>query len=102
MESPVHRWQSLVTDLQASCLADPGERALHDPADFAQAAAVWRPLPRQVVFDPSLVEALMIARRAILAGPIQGFRLPPRVAPPPPGRRDIRPPGPSPRRFCSE
>jgi hypothetical protein len=47
MESPMHRWQNIVPDLQAASLADPGQGALHDPADLAQAAAVRRPLLRQ-------------------------------------------------------
>jgi hypothetical protein len=89
MESPMHRWQPLVTDLQASCLADPGEGALHDPTDLAQAATVRCPLLRQMVFDPSLFEALMISRRAILAVPIQGLRPSPRAAAPPTDRRDL-------------
>jgi hypothetical protein len=89
MESPMHRWQPLVSDLQASCLADPGERALHDPTDLAQAAAVWRPRLRQMVFDPAILEALVISRRAILAVPIQGLRLSPRAAAPPTDRRDV-------------
>jgi hypothetical protein len=89
MESSMHRRQPIVTDLQAPCLADPGEGALHDPADFAQAAAVGRPLLRQMVFDPALFEALMIPRRAVLPVPIQGLRFPPRATAPPPDRRDV-------------
>jgi hypothetical protein len=89
MESPMHCRQPLVTELQSPCLANPGEGALHDPTDLAQAAAVWRPLLRQMVFDPSLLEALMISRGAILAVPIQGLRPSPRAAAPPPDRRDL-------------
>src|SRR4051794_12720340 len=89
MKSPMHRRQLVVTDLQAPCLADPGECALHDPADFTQAAAVRRPRLRQVVFDPALFEALVISRRAILPVPIQRLWLPPRAATPSPNRRDV-------------
>src|SRR5262249_15611275 len=89
MERSMHRWQPVVPDLQAPCLTDPGERAFHHPADFAQATAVRRPLLRQMVFDPALFESLMIARRAVLPVSIQGFRLPPRAAAPPTNRRDV-------------
>src|SRR5207237_5693510 len=77
MKSPMHRRQPVVADLQAPCLTDPGQRALHDPADLAQAAAMRRPLLRQVVFDPALLEALMVAWRAILPVPVQRLRLAP-------------------------
>ena len=80
MESPMHRWQYIVPDLQAPRRADPGQRALHDPADLAQAAAVRRPLPRQVILDPALLEALSVPWRAVLPVSGQRLRLPPRPA----------------------
>ena len=89
MESPMHRRQLLVTDLQASRLTDPGKRTLHDPADLAQAAPVRRSLLRQVVFNPPLLEALMIPWRAVLPVPIQGLRLPPRATASPANWRDV-------------
>src|SRR5437868_4491401 len=89
MESPMHRRQYLVTDLQASSLAHPGEHALHDVADLTQAAAVGRPRLRQVVFDPPLLEPSVIARGAVLPVPIQGLRLAPRAAAPSTDRRAV-------------
>src|SRR5262249_37602376 len=65
METPMYRRQLVVADLQTSGLADPGEYALHNPADLAQAAPVRRPLLCQVVFDSPLFEALVIPRRAV-------------------------------------
>src|SRR5437762_340005 len=89
MESPMYRWQYVVTDLQSPRLADPGEHALHDPADLAQTAPVGRPLLRQVVLNPPLLEALVIPRRAILPVPVQGLRLAPRAAAPATDRWDV-------------
>jgi len=89
MKRPMHRRQLVVTDLQAPRLADPGECALHDPADFAQAAAVRRPRLRQVVLDPALFEALVISRCAVLPVSIQGLWLLPRAAAPSTNRRDV-------------
>ena len=89
MERPMHRWQPVVTDLQSPRLADPGQRTLHDPANLAQAAAVRRPLPRQVVFDPPLLETLSIPRRPILPVPVQGLGPPPGATATPPDRRDV-------------
>jgi hypothetical protein len=85
----MHRWQPVVTDLQSPRLTDPGQRALHDPANLAQAAAVRRPLPRQVVFDPSLLETLLIPRRPILPVPVQGLGPPPGATTAPADRRDV-------------
>src|SRR5947209_6522150 len=89
MEGPMHRRQPLVTDLQPTRLADPGERALHDPADLSQAAAVGRPRLRQVVLDPALLEAPMVPRRAVLPVAVQGLRLASRPAATPADRRDV-------------
>ena len=92
MESPMHRRQPVVPDLQAPGLADPGERARHHPADFAQAAAVRRPRPRPVIRDPPLLEAPLIARPALRAIPVQRLGLPPRpAAPPAEGRAVVHP-----------
>src|SRR5215471_17627172 len=82
VNGPMHRWQLVVTDLQAPRLAAPGEWALHDPADLAKAAAVRRPRLRPVVFDPPLFEALVISRRAVLPVPMQGLWLVARAAAP--------------------
>src|SRR5262245_36920258 len=76
MERTMHRWQHVVPGLQPPRLADPGERALHDPADLPQAAAVRRPLPRQVVLDAALLKAPLVPRRAVLPVPVQRLRLP--------------------------
>src|SRR4051794_21714405 len=89
MESPMHRWQLVVTDLQPTRLTDPGQRALHDPANLSQAAAVRRPLPRQVAFDPPLPETLAIPRRPRLPVPVQGLGPPPGAPAPPADRRDV-------------
>lgn len=64
----------LVTDLRSPRLTDPGQRLLHDPADLAQPATVWRSRPRQVVLDPPLLEPLPVARRPILPVAVQGIR----------------------------
>jgi hypothetical protein len=82
---------SVPADIQrGEKVAEVRPSGLHDELSVrTQAAAVRRPLLRQVVFNPSLFEALMISRRAILAVPIQGFRFPPRAAAPPTDRRDI-------------
>jgi hypothetical protein len=85
----MHRRQLVVPDLQPPRLADPGQRALHHPADLAQAAAVWRPLSRQVVLDAPLLEALPIPRGAVLPVPIQRLWLPPRAAALAFDRRDV-------------
>ena len=76
MERTMHRWQYVVPDLQPPRLADPGERALHDPADLPQAAAVRRPLPRQVVLDAALLEASLVPWRAVLSVLLQRLWLP--------------------------
>jgi hypothetical protein len=57
-----------------SRLSDPGRRPLYNPADLAQAAAVWRSWPRQVVLDPSPLEPLPVARRPVLPVTLQGIR----------------------------
>src|SRR5436190_21166507 len=89
MEGPMHGWQHVVPDLQAARLADPGQGALHDPADLAQATAVRRPLPRQVVLDAPLLEALPVPRRAVLPVPVERLRPPPRPAALAANRRDV-------------
>jgi hypothetical protein len=85
----MHRWQLVVTNLQSPRLTDPGQRALHDPANLSQAAAVRRPLPRQVVFDPPLPETLLIPRRPILPVPVQGLGPMPGAPAAPTDRRDV-------------
>ena len=49
MEGSMHRGESLVADLESPRLSDPSQAPLHHVADLTQAAAVWGPLPRQVV-----------------------------------------------------
>src|SRR5438128_4193088 len=83
------RRQLVIPDFQPAGLPDPRERPFDDPADLAQAAPVRRPLPRQVVLDPPLLEATSIARRAVLPVPVQRLRLPPGAAAPPADRRDV-------------
>src|SRR5262249_45057460 len=58
--------QPVIADLQPSGLPDPGQGPFDHPADLAQAAAVRRPLPRQVVLDAPRLEALPVTRRAVL------------------------------------
>ena len=74
MERAMHRGQALVANLEAAGLPDPGQATFHHVADRTQAAAVGRPRPRQVVLDPPLLQPLPIARRAVLAIPVQGVR----------------------------
>jgi len=83
------RRQLVIPDFQPAGLPDPRQGPFDDPADLAQATAVGRPLSRQVVLDAPLLEALSIPRRAVLPVAVQGLRLPPRAAAPPPDRRDV-------------
>ena len=85
----MRRRQFLVPDLQASRLSDPGQRPLHDPADLAQPATVWRSRLRQVVLNPSPLEPLPVARRPVLPVAVQGIR--PMASPPAwlPDQRDV-------------
>lgn len=68
------RRQLVITDLQAAGLPDPSQRPLHDPADLTQPAPVGRPLPRQVVLDPSASQSLPVSRRPVLPVAVQGLR----------------------------
>lgn len=61
----MQRGKYLVADFQPSRLADPRQPALDDPANLAQATAVRCPWLRQMIFNPSLLESLMIAGRTI-------------------------------------
>src|SRR5262249_57069196 len=70
----------VIPDLQPAGLPDPSKGALDHIADLAQAAAVRCPLPRQVVLDATLLEALAVAGGAVLPVPVQRLRLPPRAA----------------------
>src|SRR5207245_8982286 len=79
VEGAMDRWQLVIPDLQPAGAPDPLQGAFDNPADLAQAAAMRRPLLRQVVLDPSLLEALMISRRAVLPVPITCLWLPPRA-----------------------
>ena len=68
------RWQFVVSNLQSSRLPDPRQRPLYDPADLAQPAPVGRSRPRQVVLDPSPLEALAITWRSVLPVAVQSIR----------------------------
>ena len=83
------RRQLVIPDLQSAGAPDPLQGAFDDPADLPQAAAVRRPLSRQVVFDPPLLETPSIPRRAVLPVPVQRLRLPPRPATLAADRRDV-------------
>ena len=74
MESAMHGGQALVANLEAPSLPDPSQPTFDHVADFTQAAAVRRPLPRQMVLDPPLLQSLAVARRAVLPVAIQGLR----------------------------
>jgi hypothetical protein len=67
-------WEFIITNLQSSGLSDPGQRALDDPADFAQPAAMERSRLGQVILNPSLPQAPAVARRAIRSVSVQAFR----------------------------
>src|SRR5262249_56666212 len=81
--------QPVIADLQPSGLPDPGQGPFDHPADLAQAAAVRRPLPCQVVLDAPRLEALPVTRRAVLTVPVQRLRLAPGAAAPAPDRRAV-------------
>jgi hypothetical protein len=74
MERSMHRWQALVANLEPPGLPDPSQATFHYVADRTQAAAVWRPLPRQVVLDPPLLQPFPVARRAVLPVTVQSPR----------------------------
>src|SRR5262245_24607944 len=76
----MHRGRPVVADLESARLADPGQAALHDPADLAQPAAVRRPLPRQPALDVSLPQALPVLPGAVGPVPVQSLRLAARPA----------------------
>src|SRR5262245_38950198 len=80
MERSMHRGQTLVANLEPPGLPDPSQPTFHDVADCTQAAAMGRPLPRQVVLDPPLLQPLPVARRAVLSVAIQGLRPAPTAA----------------------
>lgn len=67
-------WQFIITNLQSSRLSDPGQRALDDPADFAESAAMGRSRLGQVIFNPSLPQAPTVARRAVRSVPVHATR----------------------------
>jgi hypothetical protein len=71
----MHRWQSLISDLQASSLTDPGQSAFHHIADLPKATAMRRPRPRQVVLDTPRLQPILIVFAAIGAVPVQCLRL---------------------------
>src|SRR5262249_57905567 len=81
----------VIPDLQPAGLPDPSKGALDHIADLAQAAAVRCPLPRQVVLDATLLEALAVAGGAVLPVPVQRLRLPPPAAALAADRRDVLP-----------
>ena len=80
MERSMHRGQAIVANLEPPGLADPSQATFHHVADLTQAAAVGRPLPRQVVLDPPLLQPLSVARRAVLPVTVQGIRPAPPTA----------------------
>jgi len=80
VERAVDRRQLVIADLQPPCLPDPRERALDDPPDLAQATAVRRPPPLQ---------ALLVARDAVLPVPVQRRRLASSATPRLADRRDL-------------
>jgi hypothetical protein len=71
----MHRWQPVIPDLEAPCLADPGQASFDHIADLAQAAAVRRARLGQVILDPPFLQPGVVARRAIGAVPVQRLRL---------------------------
>jgi hypothetical protein len=66
----MHCRQSVIAYPQAARLADPTERAFHHPAHFAQPAAVRYPRGRQVIFNPSVAQAVAVPR-----GPIRSIAI---------------------------
>src|SRR5689334_8043498 len=71
----MHRWQSVVSDLEPPCLAYPSQTAFHHVADLSQAAAMSRPRPRQVVLDTPDFQGLPVLFAAIGAISVQRLRL---------------------------
>jgi hypothetical protein len=84
------RWQLVVADLQAAGLPDPCQGPFHHPADLAQAAAMRRPWPGQVVLDAPLLEPLPVPLSPVRPVSIQGLRLPSRPPAPAADRRFLR------------
>ncbi len=93
MERSMHRWQAIVANLEPPGLADPSQATFHHVADLTQAAAVRRPLSRQVVLDLPLLQPLPVARRAVLPVTVQGLRPPPPATARLADRRHIVQPG---------
>src|SRR2546430_14723237 len=63
-EGAMDRRQLVIPDFQPAGLPDPRQGPLDHVADLAQAAAMRRPLARQVVLDAPLLEAFPIPGRA--------------------------------------
>src|SRR5437667_12786330 len=63
VEGAMDRRQLVIPDFQPAGLPDPRQGPLDHVADLAQAAAMRRPLARQVVLDAPLLEAFPIPGR---------------------------------------
>jgi hypothetical protein len=71
----MHRWQSVIPDLQPPSLADPSQTAFHHVTDLPQAAAMRCPRSRQLVLDPPRLQALPVPLVSIGAVAVQRLRL---------------------------
>ncbi len=85
----MHRWQSVVPDLEPPGLSDPSQPAFHHVAHLPQAAAVGRPRSRQVILEPPGLQALPVPLGPIGSVPVQSLRRAAGAAPPPVDGRDI-------------
>ena len=79
---------ALVSDYQPAKAAEPGERALDDPAMPAQTLAGVDPTPGDPVLDPALAQSLATAPRIIGLVGVQLGGAFPRPSPALPDRRN--------------
>src|SRR6478609_1958950 len=73
-ESLMNVSTTFVADAQAAELMQPTERAFHDPACLAQAAAVWSSRAGQLVGDPVLLQPATVGGTAVRAITLDDIR----------------------------
>ncbi len=71
----MHRNRPLVSDFEATRLADPGERPFHYPTDSTEAASVRHAETGQMAPDAPLLQAPAIARGSVRSVAIEVLRL---------------------------
>lgn len=87
-ESLMNVGATFVANAQAAELVQPTEGAFHDPARFAQPAAMRRSRSGQLVGDPTLLQPAMVSRTAVGAIPLHDCRPLPRATDLAPHRRN--------------